>query len=218
MRQRPPAAVETRHVTRRGDVFATVGRGLSFQQERMARLAVVAREFNVPRVTLVIALMLAWAFSPAYAQEARKPSAPSAVAGGDQDINLQAYVELLRSDVRAQKVAILTQLMDMDDKQDAAFWPVYRQYELDMAKLNDERVTLIREYAANFPDISDDVADRLIMQALSLEGRRSSLLARYYKVMKASLGAKAAAQFVQIEHQLLTLIDLQIASALPIVK
>jgi hypothetical protein len=35
--------------------------------------------------------------------------------------------------------------------------------------------------------------------------------------MKQSLGAITAARFLQVEHQLLLIIDLQIASSLPIV-
>jgi hypothetical protein len=35
--------------------------------------------------------------------------------------------------------------------------------------------------------------------------------------MKQALGAVSAARFLQVEHQLLLLIDLQIASSLPIV-
>jgi hypothetical protein len=148
------------------------------------------------------------------AQERPKP--PS--EGEARDTNLQAYVELLRTDIRGQKVAILTQLMDLQDAEDEQFWPIYRQYELELARLNDERVALIKEYASAYSNISESVADRLITQALSLDERRSTLLARYYATMKKAVGPKVAAQFVQIEHQLLTIIDLQIASALPIVK
>jgi hypothetical protein len=36
--------------------------------------------------------------------------------------------------------------------------------------------------------------------------------------MKQSVGAITAARFLQVEHQLLLIIDLQIASSLPIVQ
>src|SRR5215204_918781 len=49
-------------------------------------------------------------------------------------LNLTAYAELLRSDVRARKVAIITEVMGFTDKEDAAFWPIYREYDLEMAK------------------------------------------------------------------------------------
>jgi hypothetical protein len=39
-----------------------------------------------------------------------------------------------------------------------------------------------------------------------------------YERVKSALSAKTAARFLQVEHQLLLIIDLQIASSLPIVK
>ena len=63
-------------------------------------------------------------------------------------LNFQAYAELLRSDVRTQKVAIITEMMEFTEAEDAAFWPIYRDYDAEMAKLGDERVALIAEYAA----------------------------------------------------------------------
>ena len=45
-------------------------------------------------------------------------------------LNLTAYAELLRSDVRAQKIAILTEVMGFTEAEDKAFWPIYREYDL----------------------------------------------------------------------------------------
>ena len=61
-------------------------------------------------------------------------------------------------------------------------------------------------------------ADELIQKALDYQKQRSELLAKYYERMKQSVGAITAARFLQVEHQLLLIIDLQIASSLPIVR
>ena len=39
--------------------------------------------------------------------------------------------------------------MGFTEAEDAAFWPIYREYDSEMAKLGDERVALIAEYAAS---------------------------------------------------------------------
>lgn len=46
---------------------------------------------------------------------------------------------------------------------------------------------------------------------------RSELLAKTYDRVKQAVGAVTAARFVQVEHQLLLIIDLQITSSLPVV-
>ena len=143
---------------------------------------------------------------------------PQASEKETKTLNLSAYAELLRSDVRAQKVAILTELMNFTEAEDAAFWPIYREYNGEMAKLGDERVALIAEYAANYSALTDAIADKLAAKALDLEARRQAMKAKYYERIKKALSPRTALRFLQIEHQLLLLIDLQISASLPIVK
>jgi hypothetical protein len=146
--------------------------------------------------------------------------APSGQAGEKETmtLNFTAYAELLRSDVRAQKVAIITELMNFTEAEDAAFWPIYREYDLEMAKLGDERVALIAEYASNYSTLTDAIAEKLATKALDLEARRQALKSKYFDRIKTALSPRTALRFLQVEHQLLLLIDLQISASLPIVK
>jgi hypothetical protein len=66
--------------------------------------------------------------------------------------------------------------------------------------------------------MTDAKADELIQRSLDFQKQRGELLAKYYQIMKQSVGAITAARFLQVEHQLLLIIDLQIASSLPIVQ
>ena len=65
--------------------------------------------------------------------------------------------------------------------------------------------------------MTDEKADELIQKALAYDKQRSELLAKHYDRFKQALGGITAARFLQVEHQLLLLIDLRIASELPIV-
>ena len=143
---------------------------------------------------------------------------PAPTQAETRDVNLRAYVELLRADVRAQKVAFLTELMEFTDAEAKVFWPIYRAYDTELSAINDERVTGIEEYARNYDKVSDALADKLATKALELETRRTALKEKYYTRMKTALSATTAARFLQIENQLLLIIDLQIAASLPIVK
>jgi hypothetical protein len=133
-----------------------------------------------------------------------------------QTLNLSAYVELLRSDVRTQKVAIITEVVGFTESEDAKFWPIYREYDAELSKLGDERVAMIAEYAKNYSTLTDAVADSLATKAIDLESRRRALLAKCYERVKTALSPRTALRFLQVEHQLQLLIDLQIASSLPI--
>ena len=165
-------------------------------------------------------LLIATAQAGAGAQAPAKPAAPPAqpTKAESRDLNLSAYMELLRSDIRVQKVAIITQVMEFTAAEDAAFWPIYREYEVELARINDDRLSAIQEYANNYDKMTDAVADKLALKALELETRRTALKSKYYERFKAKLSPKTAARFLQVEHQLLTILDLQISASLPVLK
>jgi hypothetical protein len=143
-------------------------------------------------------------------------SAPSS-ANATQKKNIQAYIDLMRANVRDQKAEIMGSVMELNAQDAAKFWPIYSEYDAELAKLNDMRVANIKEYAANYSQMTDEKADELIQNAVNFRKQRAELLAKYYGRVKEALGAVQAARFAQIEDQLLLIIDLQIASSLPIV-
>lgn len=132
--------------------------------------------------------------------------------------NLEAYTELLRSDLRTQKVAVVTELMQLTDAEDAVFWPIYRDHELELSRLNDERLALIEKYAEEYATLKDSTANDVVVKALDLEARRTALKQKYYSRLRTALSPRAAAKALQIEHQIQLLVDLQVAASLPVIQ
>jgi len=149
-------------------------------------------------------------------QKAAKPASASPAAN-NQKTNIQAYIQLLRSDVRQQKAEIMGSVMMLSAADAAKFWPIYTEYDAELSKLNDQRLANIHEYALAYKQMTDEKADELIHNAMAYQKQRGELVAKYYDRVKQELGAITAARFVQVEHQLLSIIDLRIAAELPIV-
>ena len=61
----------------------------------------------------------------------------------------ESYLELLRQDIRTQKVAIVTQAMQLSDEDGAKFWPIYREFDNESMKLGDTYIALIKKYGEN---------------------------------------------------------------------
>jgi hypothetical protein len=148
---------------------------------------------------------------------AGKKSAASSPATSAEDMNIREYVDLLRADVRHQKAEIMGSMMALDVDQSAKFWPIYADYSAELTKLSDQRLANIKDYASEYDDMTDAKADALVEKSFDYRKQRGELLVKYYGRVKQSLGAIQAARFLQIEEQLLEIIDLQIASSLPIV-
>jgi len=149
--------------------------------------------------------------------QATEKNAGATSAADAQEKNLQAYIDLLRGDVRQQKAEIMGAVMVLSADDAAKFWPIYTEYDKELTKLNNQRVENIKEYARNYTQMTDQKADELIQRSLTYQKQRSDLFAKTYERVKQSVGAITAARFVQVENQLLMIIDLQIASSLPVV-
>jgi len=134
-----------------------------------------------------------------------------------QKKNIQAYIDLMRRDVRQQKAEIMGAVMVLNAEDASKFWPIYSEYDVELTKLNDQRVENIKEYARAYNQMTDEKADELIQKSLAYQKQRAELLANTYDRVKQVLGAITAARFAQVEQQLLLLIDLQIDSSLPVV-
>jgi hypothetical protein len=109
-------------------------------------------------------------------------------------------------------------MMQFSDADDAAFWPIYRDYEVQLSRLNDDRLRLIETYANTYTKLTPTIANDLMSKALDLEGQRAALKQKYFGRLKTALSPITAARAVQIENQIQLLIDLQIAASLPVIQ
>jgi hypothetical protein len=163
----------------------------------------------------IVTVPLSRAQDQAQPEKAEKKSTTSPEADA-QENNIKEYILLMRIDVPHQKTEIMGAMMLLSTQDSAKFWPIYSEYDAELTKLNDNRVANTKEYARYYDQMTDEKADELIQQLLAYQKQRSDLMAKTYDLVKQALGATTAARFVQIEHQLLLIIDLQIDSSLPV--
>jgi hypothetical protein len=171
---------------------------------------------------VLLAMLLVLAVFPATQSRAQtntqKPAdKPAATSDADtHEKNMDAYVALMRREVQQEKAEIMGAMMALSAQDAAKFWPIYSEYDSELKKLSDQRIAIIKEYAQNYAQLSDEEADKLIQKSMAYQKQRAELLARTYEKVKQALGGVTAARFAMVEHQILTIIDLQIADALPI--
>jgi hypothetical protein len=153
--------------------------------------------------------------TPAKSQTAAK-NQPAQMT--DQEKNIRAYIELLRSDTRKDRDQIVGAVMQLDAEDSAKFWPIFKEFDAEYRQYGDEFVGLIKNYALNYEKMTGPVADQLANKLLDLEQQRNNLKRKYYQKFKAALDPILATRFLQIENQLERIVDLQIASELPVIE
>ena len=130
----------------------------------------------------------------------------------------EKYLELVRSDLKTKKKLLVTEAMALTDAQSEVFWQVYRDYEAELTKLGDEKISIIKDYAENFESMTADKADELMQRSFKLEEDLLKLDKKYYKKMSKELDPVTAARFAQVENKIGLLIDMQVSSQIPLVN
>lgn len=160
------------------------------------------------RMLMAICTFLALLSTAIFAQTAEVTAKPLT----DTDI------QLLRSDVQADKNQIIADTMQFTDAESTAFWPVYRDYAHDQQVLGDERLQVIKDYAKNYDTLDDTKARDLVQRMINVEDKTLNLREDYWPKFMNALGAKRAAKFYQVDNRLTLLINLQLTSAIPLIR
>jgi recombinational DNA repair ATPase RecF len=162
-------------------------------------------------ISVVFVLASAWLlFVPMVRAQATASKDPQTVS--EQDI------QLLRQDVRSRKKQLIAANLTLTDAEATQFWPVYDQYSAEMTKIGDQRYALIKEYAQNFGSLTDDQALSLINRSLALDEAVEQLRIKYVPIINKVLTGKKTTTFFQMDRRITALIDLQLASQIPLVQ
>jgi hypothetical protein len=142
---------------------------------------------------------------------------PSTV--GEPD-DLRAVLETLRSDVNAFKIRVLNQALQLTGPEAEKFWPIYRQYEKELAGVVDKKIALLREFGERCASstLDNKAADMMAQQWLKNVQARLDLWKKYQKQIAKTVSPARAAQFLQVEHQIALFMDLNIAAEMPALR
>jgi hypothetical protein len=148
----------------------------------------------------------------ALAQQPAQPSAAETQKEAMEDI------QLTRAVIQVERQAIVTQAMDLTPEEMETFWPLYREYRLEALKIGDRIVALIQRYAANYDNLTDATADKLLTDFVRVEQARANLKAKFLPRFKKVLPAKKVARFYQLENKLDTAILAEMAEYIPLAR
>jgi hypothetical protein len=127
-------------------------------------------------------------------------------------------IKLMRQDVQSIKDDVIRDTMQFNNTEAAAFWPVYKQYAQEQHAIAEKRFGVIKDYAKSFDTMTDATASELTQRMFQIEDDIQSLRKQYYPKFQAAIGGKQAAKFFQVDNRLSLIVNLQLASAIPLVQ
>jgi hypothetical protein len=170
------------------------------------------KESAMKTVATLVALGAGLLSAPAMASAQAESSSDPAAKITDLEISL------MRKDMRDQKKQVVAANLPLTADEAMKFWPVYDAYTQQTIKINDRRYALFKEYAANYTTMTDVQASNYIRRWNEVDGAFSNLRLEWIPKFEQVLGPKKTAAFFQIDRRVGLMIELQLASQLPLVQ
>ena len=148
----------------------------------------------------------AFAQAPSTGQAAPSPSA------------LDQAIAQVRKDAAADINTIIGASMRFSADENTKFWPLYKAYEGRRKPMADERLAIIKDYANNYTAMSDAKALELMQRSLSLEDKMAAAKREFLAELGKTFPGKTVARFSQVHRRIDMLLDLTIASEIPLVQ
>ena len=127
-------------------------------------------------------------------------------------------MQLVREKIKTDKKLFIAQNMNLTESEAKVFWPVYENYQKDLAKLVDKTVKLVENYAANYQTMTEEAAKELINGYLAIEGERVTLMKSFLPKFRKVLPEKKVARYYQLENKIDAVVNFGLAKQIPLVK
>jgi len=129
-------------------------------------------------------------------------------------------MQILREKVKADKKLLVATNMELTESEAKGFWPVYEQYQKDLAAINQRIVKLIESYAADYRSktLTDEKAKKLVDEMVAIEQAEAGLKTSSVPKLRKVLPEKKVARYLQIENKIRAVVKYEIADGVPLVK
>jgi len=126
-------------------------------------------------------------------------------------------IKIIRQNVQETKDDIIKDTMQFTDAEGKAFWPVYKDYAGEQRAIAEKRFAVIMDYAKQVDTLTDAQATDLTQRLFQVEDDLQALRKKYFPKFEAALGAKRAAKFYQVDNRLTMIVNVQLASEIPLI-
>ena len=133
------------------------------------------------------------------------------------ELSVDQQIEMVRSLNEARRQATVAANIQLSQEAANAFWPLYREYRGEVARINDGLKQVIVNYAEQYATLTGDEAYALSEEALKLQVQRDRLKQKYLKRFAKPLPELDAARVMQIENKLDALAQLALAADIPLI-
>jgi len=129
-------------------------------------------------------------------------------------------MQVLREKMKADKKLVVATNMELTESEAKGFWPVYEEYQKDLATINQRTTKFIESYAADYraKTLADEKARKLIDEFVAIEQAEAWLKVSYVPKLSKVLPPRKVARYLQVENKIRALVKYQFAERVPLVE
>jgi hypothetical protein len=125
-------------------------------------------------------------------------------------------LQAARRELRVEQKAVVAEALQLTEQEGKAFWPLYEQYRIEMAKPGDAVLALITDYAKLYPNVPDERARTMLAQLRNLEKQLVETRTAYLEKIQEVISPAKALRLAQVESRFDLVLRKGIASAVPL--
>ena len=103
--------------------------------------------------------------------------------------------------LNSYKIGFFTKKLNLTSAEAEKFWPVYNEYQKQKNQIQQERISLIRNFNQNESNLSDSQMTEIGDKLISYIVQESTLAASFHKKLKEVLPPEKVIRFYQAENQ-----------------
>jgi hypothetical protein len=128
-------------------------------------------------------------------------------------------MQILLEKVKADKKLLVAANMDLTESEAKGFWPVYEQYQKDLAAINQRLIKLIESYASDYRagTLTDEKAKKLVNEMVAIEQAEAGLKTSSVPKLRKVLPEKKVARYLQLENKIRAGVKYELAAGVPLV-
>jgi hypothetical protein len=129
-------------------------------------------------------------------------------------------MQILLEKIKADKKLLVAANMELTESEAKEFWPVYEEYQKDLASIYQRMARLIESYAADYRanTLTDEKAKPLIDELVAIEHIDGALQQSFAPKLSKVLPQKKVARYLQIENKIRAAVKYELAKGVPLVQ
>jgi Spy/CpxP family protein refolding chaperone len=144
-------------------------------------------------------------------------AAGSPVAAQDKAVPQLTSAEWLAK-IQADRRGIVARSMDLTPDEKKKFWPLYEQFERELAVPQASLTRAVLDYIASEGTLTDANAKRITEQMLAAVRDEARLHDKQYRQLLKVLPARKASRYMQIENKMQAVVRYESAKAIPLLQ